>query len=123
MSALSGLIWSYLELQDPPQDLLVQLPERYIRQGGKGGTMQGGLAGVSAKGEVHSLVCLTWPPDENIIIIIIIKKLAEPFIAGLYHFLSYSSQQNCQKIMLKKCCFKVQTSAALHHGHNAVKMC
>lgn len=103
------VVLSYLELQNPPQALQVQLRQRYIRQGEKGGTikggLQGGLVGVSAKVQVHQLFCLTWPTDDNIIII---KKPAESFITGHYHYLSYSSQHSPQNIMSKICCFGVR---------------
>lgn len=60
--------------------------------------MQGGVVGVSAKVQVHYLFCLTWPIDENIIIIM---KTAECFITDHYHYLYYSSLQRYLKI----CCF------------------
>lgn len=73
MSELSGVIWSCRTL---PR---LWLRELYIRKGGKGGTARDGVVGVSAKVQVHYLLCLTWPASENIAII---KKKA----AGLFFY-------------------------------------
>lgn len=62
------VVLSYLEMQDSPQALRVQLREQYIRQGGKGGTIKGGLVDRSATVQVQ-VFCLTWPTDENMTII------------------------------------------------------
>lgn len=96
-----SIVWSYLELQDPPQALGAQLRERYIRQGVKGGMMkggsQGGVVGVSAKVQVHYFFCLTWPTDENIIIII--KKPAERSVLAI---ITISSTPH-NKAVIKSC--------------------
>lgn len=61
--------------------------------------------GESTKVQVHQLLYLTWPTDENTIII---KQPAKRFITGHYHCLSYSSEQSCQNVMLEICCFGVR---------------
>lgn len=117
MSGLPGVIWSCRTL------LRLWLRERYIRKGGKGGTARDGVVGVSAKVQVHYLLCLTWPADENIAIIK--KKKHQDFYFFFYYWtlllVTVTPHNKAVRDHVQNMLFSDVPFCVI--AHDAVKMC
>lgn len=107
------IVWNYQEMWDPPQAPVVQLRAIYHARS-KGSNYERRLHGEeSTKAQTHNLLCLSWPDDENFMIIL-------DRMSGHYHHPSVS-----QNKVVKPECWKCvvcgdQTCPVLHHVHHVI---